>query len=156
MQYNADTISGYVATCSGLSLVFTNGCFDILHPGHIQYLAAAKALGDRLIVGINSDDSVRKLKGPHRPIHHQAFRMTMVAALRSVDAVVLFDEATPTRLLRIIKPHIHVKGGDYTPTDLPEYDTVVAYGGQVRCLAFVPGYSTTAIIQQIQQIPATE
>lgn len=132
-------------------LVFTNGCFDILHPGHIQYLNDAAALGDKLIVGLNSDSSVRQIKGPHRPIFSEAFRLAMLEALRSVDAVILFSEETPLKLIQQIKPDFLVKGGDYRVDQVVGAEYVQSYGGEVRILSFVEGYSTSAIINQITQ-----
>ncbi|MGA0241860.1 MAG: D-glycero-beta-D-manno-heptose 1-phosphate adenylyltransferase [Candidatus Marinamargulisbacteria bacterium] len=147
--YSLHNILSFTGPLAGQTLVFTNGCFDLLHPGHVQYLTEAKALGDQLIVGINSDASVRELKGPKRPINHELFRATMVLALKPVDAVVIFEEMTPVALLEKIQPNIHVKGGDYNVTELPEYKTVTDYGGQVRCLSFLSGYSSTDIIQRV-------
>ncbi len=147
--YNAHTIGPYVASMVPQRIVFTNGCFDLLHPGHVHYLTQAKALGDVLIVGLNSDTSVAAIKGPQRPINNHDFRSRMLVALKAVDAVVIFDEPTPMAIIGAIKPAVHVKGGDYTPESLPEYDTVVANGGRVECLSFIDGYSTSAIIQKI-------
>jgi rfaE bifunctional protein nucleotidyltransferase chain/domain len=147
--YNAHTIGPYVASMVPQRIVFTNGCFDLLHPGHVHYLTQAKALGDVLIVGLNSDASVAAIKGPQRPINNQDFRSRLLVALKPVDAVVIFDEPTPMAIIGAIKPAVHVKGGDYTPESLPEYDTVVANGGRVECLSFIDGYSTSAIIQKI-------
>jgi D-beta-D-heptose 7-phosphate kinase/D-beta-D-heptose 1-phosphate adenosyltransferase len=131
----------------GEKVVFTNGCFDILHRGHLTYLMQAAALGDHLIVGLNSDRSVRELKGPERPINSEKDRAFMLAALRSVDAVVIFDEDTPEQLLSHLKPDILVKGGDY------RVDQVAGrqYAGEVKILSFVPGYSTTNIINQVKK-----
>jgi len=133
----------------GDRIVFTNGCFDILHPGHATYLAQAKALGSILIVGVNSDESVRRLKGPERPVNPLADRLTILAALESVDYVVPFSESTPHDLIRIICPDIYVKGGDYTREMLPEADLVESLGGVVEILPFVGDRSTTRIIRQI-------
>lgn len=134
------------------TIVLTNGCFDLLHPGHIDYLTKAKALGDVLIIGLNSDQSVQSIKGPTRPINNQKFRASMLLGLKPVDAVVLFDEDTPVNLINTIKPSIHVKGGDYIAKELPEYQTVVSNGGKVQILPFLEGYSSTAIIDAIKQI----
>lgn len=134
----------------GKTVVFTNGCFDLIHPGHIQYLNQAKELGDILIVGLNSDSSVRKLKGDSRPINSQDDRATILSALRAVDAVVLFDDETPIPLIKNLAPNIHVKGGDYSKESLPEYEVVTAYGGQVVILPFLDGKSSTTIIQKIK------
>lgn len=132
------------------TLVFTNGCFDILHTGHVTYLAEAKALGDILIVGINSDPSVKILKGPLRPIHAQADRAIVIAALESVDAVTIFDQKTPIQLIEKLKPHIHVKGGDYKKESLPEYPFVKKYGGDLKILPFHTGHSTSKSIEKAQ------
>jgi len=130
-------------------MVFTNGCFDLLHPGHLHYLNEAKELGDVLIVGLNSDRSVRQIKGNDRPINDEKFRAEMLIGLKPVDAVVLFDEDTPIQIISIIKPAIHVKGGDYNITKLPEYETVVSNGGEVKLLSFLDGYSSTNIINKL-------
>lgn len=147
--YNRDTISTYLSENKSKRIVFTNGCFDILHPGHSQYLSDAKSFGDILIVGLNSDASVSRLKGKNRPINDQVFRSQMLLALKPVDAVVIFEEDTPISILSIVKPNVHVKGGDYKPEDLPEYETVVSNGGQVKCVSFVEGYSSSEIIAKI-------
>jgi len=133
----------------GKTVVFTNGCFDILHPGHVTYLSQAKALGDVLVIGLNSDASVRRLKGPSRPIMPEADRAFMLLALKAVDYVVIFDEATPMELISQLRPSIHVKGGDYQVDDLPETKIVKSYGGEVKILGFVEGQSTTDIIGRI-------
>jgi rfaE bifunctional protein nucleotidyltransferase chain/domain len=138
---------------SGGRLVFTNGCFDLLHPGHVSYLEAARSLGDALVVGLNSDASVRRLKGSERPINPEGDRAAMLAALRAVDAVVIFDEDTPVRLLREVSPAVYVKGGDYRVEDLPEADVAREIGAEVELLPFEPGYSTTALIERIRSIP---
>ncbi len=134
----------------GKRIVFTNGCFDLLHAGHITYLAQARALGDVLIVGLNSDASVRALKGSERPLMPQEDRALLLAGLAFVDFVVLFDDLVPHRLIEAIKPDIHVKGGDYTEADLPEAPLVRSYGGQVVILPKVEGRSTTALVQRIR------
>lgn len=133
----------------GKKVVFTNGCFDILHVGHISYLENAKKQGDILIVGVNSDASTRRLKGPTRPINNENDRACMLSALKSVDYTVIFDEDTPEDLIAYLKPSIHVKGGDYKKEDLPETKIVEAYGGKVVILNFVEGKSTTNIINKI-------
>ena len=130
-------------------IVFTNGCFDLLHLGHVDYLAKAKDLGDRLIVGINSDSSVRRLKGSHRPLQDENSRLHIIAALASVDAVILFDEDTPYELIKKVQPDILVKGADYKPQDIVGYDIVSLKGGEVKTIEFVEGYSTTAIENRI-------
>lgn len=133
----------------GKKVVFTNGCFDILHVGHVSYLENAKKQGDILIVGVNSDDSTRRLKGPTRPINNQNDRVCMLSALKSVDYTVIFEEDTPEDLIAYLKPSIHVKGGDYKKDDLPETKIVEAYGGKVVILNFVEGKSTTNIVNKI-------
>lgn len=126
-------------------LVFTNGCFDILHKGHIDYLANAAHLGSKLIIGLNSDHSVQKLKGKHRPIQDQSSRALTIAALSFVDAVILFEEDTPYQLISHIIPQILVKGADYQAKDIVGYDIVTQAGGEVKTIPFIPGYSTSAI-----------
>ncbi|WP_022819346.1 D-glycero-beta-D-manno-heptose 1-phosphate adenylyltransferase [Fusobacterium russii] len=133
----------------GKKVVFTNGCFDILHVGHVSYLENAKRQGDILIVGVNSDESTRRLKGPTRPINNEKDRACMLSALKSVDYTVIFEEDTPEDLIAYLKPSIHVKGGDYKKEDLPETKIVEAYGGKVVILNFVEGKSTTNIINKI-------
>jgi D-glycero-beta-D-manno-heptose 1-phosphate adenylyltransferase len=133
----------------GKRLVFTNGVFDILHAGHVQYLERAKALGDLLIVGINTDASVKTLnKGANRPVNTEADRAAVLSALRCVDGVLLFDEQTPERLIAELKPDVHVKGGDYKEQDLPEAKIVREYGGEVVILPLLEGRSTTSILQR--------
>lgn len=134
----------------GRRVVFTNGCFDILHRGHITYLSRAKALGDRLVVGVNSDESIRRLKGPLRPINALDDRMQLLAALSCVDHLVAFDEDTPCDLIRALRPDVFVKGGDYTRDRLPEVPIVEAYGGSVRILPLVADRSTTDLIERIR------
>jgi D-beta-D-heptose 7-phosphate kinase/D-beta-D-heptose 1-phosphate adenosyltransferase len=133
------------------SIVFTNGCFDILHAGHVHYLNAAKKLGDILIVGLNSDASVRRLKGPERPVNSESDRAAVLAALRCVDYITIFNEDTPYELISTIMPDILVKGGDYTPENVVGADLVRKNGGIVQILPFVPGKSSTAIINRIKQ-----
>lgn len=135
----------------GKKVVFTNGCFDILHVGHVSYLENAKRQGDILIVGVNSDESTRRLKGPARPINNEKDRACMLSALKSVDYTVIFEEDTPEDLIAYLKPSIHVKGGDYKKEDLPETKIVEAYGGKVVILNFVEGKSTTNIINKINK-----
>jgi len=134
---------------SGACVVFTNGCFDLLHPGHVDYLEQARALGDRLVVGLNDDASVRRLKGPSRPINPLRDRARMLAALRSVDLVVPFDEDTPLQLIRTLAPDVLAKGGDYRIEDIVGADVVRAQGGRVIVLPFLPGYSSSRLIQRI-------
>jgi rfaE bifunctional protein nucleotidyltransferase chain/domain len=134
----------------GQRVVFTNGCFDVLHVGHARYLEEARAQGDLLVVGVNSDASVRGLKGPKRPIVPEADRAEMLAALASVDYVVLFDEATPEALIGRVRPDLHVKGGDYRAEDLPETPLVRALGGEVRIMPLVAGRSTSDLVETIR------
>ena len=134
------------------SIVFTNGCFDILHIGHIQYLEAAKLLGDILIIGLNSDNSVSELKGPERPINQQDDRACVLASLRAVDVVVLFEESTPLSLISEIMPDVLVKGGDYTLDAIVGADIVLAHQGKVEIIPFVEGKSTSSIINKIKSL----
>lgn len=136
------------AKAAGKRVVFTNGCFDLLHSGHVQLLAQARALGDFLLLGLNSDRSVRTLKGPSRPVNSEADRARILAQLPYIDAVVIFDEDTPVELLSRVKPAIHVKGGDYVKEKLPEYETVRQGGGDIVILPFRKGYSTTSILSR--------
>ena len=136
---------------SGQKIVFTNGCFDILHAGHVRYLNAAKALGDVLIVGLNSDESVRRLKGEGRPVNPAEDRAEVLAGLRAVDHVVVFGEATAEELVRQIKPDIYVKGGDYSLETLPEAKIVGSYGGKTVLIPMVEGRSTTNVIRRLQK-----
>ena len=138
---------------AGGRVVFTNGCFDLLHPGHVAYLRAARSLGDALVVGLNSDVSVRKLKGPTRPVVTEKDRAAVLGALESVDAVVIFAEGTPVRLMRELEPAVYVKGGDYRIEDLPEAEVAREFGAEVRILSFEPGYSTSALIEKIKSLP---
>lgn len=132
-----------------VKIVFTNGCFDILHYGHVLYLAKAKELGDKLIIGLNSDDSVKKLKGKGRPINKQEHRAFVLAALSVVDAVVIFKEETPDKLIKFLVPDVLVKGGDYKIEDVVGADTVVNAGGKVSLINFVDGFSTTDLLKKI-------
>jgi D-beta-D-heptose 7-phosphate kinase/D-beta-D-heptose 1-phosphate adenosyltransferase len=136
----------------GKKIVFTNGCFDILHAGHVSYLQTAKQLGDYLIVAVNSDASIKKLKGSSRPINNLEHRMIVLAGLGVVDWVVPFADDTPERLLRLLKPDMLVKGGDYQIDGVVGADIVFAYGGDVRVVSHQPGLSSTNIIKQIQTI----
>lgn len=131
-------------------IVFTNGCFDLLHRGHTDYLAKAADCGTRLIIGVNTDASVSRLKGPSRPIQDEQSRMQILASLACVDAVILFDEETPYELIKTVQPDVLVKGGDYKPEDIVGYDIVTAKGGIVTTIDFVPGFSTSAIEQKIK------
>jgi rfaE bifunctional protein nucleotidyltransferase chain/domain len=136
---------------AGKTIVFTNGCFDILHAGHVRYLTAARQLGDCLIVGLNSDCSVRKLKGPTRPINAEEDRAEVLAGLAAVDFVVLFWEKTAEETVAVIKPDIYVKGGDYCVEQLPEAVIVAQYGGKTVLIPEVPGRSSSNIIQKISE-----
>jgi rfaE bifunctional protein nucleotidyltransferase chain/domain len=132
------------------TIVFTNGCFDILHRGHVDYLSKAADLGNKLIIGVNTDASVSKLKGPHRPIQDQESRMLILASLTFVDAVILFDEPTPYELIKLVQPDILVKGSDYQVENIVGYDIVQAKGGKIKTIDFIPGYSTSAIESKIK------
>ena len=131
-------------------LVFTNGVFDLLHPGHVDVLVGARRCGDALVVGVNSDASVKRLKGPDRPIRNEAERSYVVAALESVDAVVLFEQDTPLELNRHLRPNVLVKGGDYTRERIVGADDVAAWGGRIEVIPLTPGQSTTAIIARLR------
>ncbi len=133
-------------------LVFTNGCFDLLHPGHVDLLQRARALGDRLIVGLNSDESVRALKGPTRPIWNEQERAAMLLALRCVDQVVIFNERAPARLIEDLRPDVLVKGGDWPVERIVGAKTVLKYGGHVHSIPLLQGYSTTSIIARLQDL----
>jgi D-beta-D-heptose 7-phosphate kinase/D-beta-D-heptose 1-phosphate adenosyltransferase len=134
----------------GKRVVFTNGVFDLLHPGHVRYLQDARALGDLLIVGLNADASVRRNKGPGRPISSQDERAEVLAALASVDAVVIFDEDTPAGIIRVVQPDVLVKGADWAADAIVGRDTVEARGGRVVRIPVEQGYSTTAIVERIK------
>ena len=138
------------------AVVFTNGCFDLLHPGHVEFLAEARALGDVLVVGLNSDASVRRLKGAGRPWVVEADRASVLAGLRSVDAVTLFDEDTPLELISALLPDVLVKGGDYDLNGIVGRDAVEKAGGEVRVLPFVEGYSTAEIIARLMETQGEE
>jgi rfaE bifunctional protein nucleotidyltransferase chain/domain len=131
-------------------LVFTNGCFDLIHVGHVRYLAAAKRFGKTLVVGLNSDRSVRQLKGDRRPIVPEAQRAEVISALKPVDAVVIFDETTAIATIAAIAPDIYVKGGDYTPETLPEAPAVLAYGGKIELIRVEIPTSTSKIVERIR------
>ncbi|MGB3617875.1 MAG: D-glycero-beta-D-manno-heptose 1-phosphate adenylyltransferase [Catalinimonas sp.] len=140
-----------VAWGNSARIVFTNGCFDLVHLGHVDYLEKARVLGDRLVVGVNTDASVRRLKGPTRPLVDEWARCRLLAALQFVDLVVLFDEETPLRLIQTVCPDILVKGNDYAPTEIVGADFVLGRGGSVETIPLVPGYSTTSLAHRIQQ-----
>lgn len=149
---DAETLAAHLAAAraAGQRIVMTNGCFDLLHRGHLEYLQAARALGDRLVVAVNDDDSVRRLKGPTRPVNRVEDRMAALAALRFVDHVIAFSEDTPARLIERLAPDVLVKGGDYRPDQIAGGDSVRARGGEVVVLPFVDGYSTTDILRRGQ------
>lgn len=134
----------------GLRLVFTNGCFDLLHEGHVRYLNEASTLGDQLIIGLNSDASVSRLKGPQRPINQQLSRAYVLAGLECVDAVIVFEEDTPLKLIQLIIPDVLVKGGDWNVNQIVGSDFVLQNGGQVISLPFYNGFSTTSIAEKIK------
>jgi D-beta-D-heptose 7-phosphate kinase/D-beta-D-heptose 1-phosphate adenosyltransferase len=136
---------------AGARLVFTNGVFDLLHVGHVRYLAQARALGDALLVAINSDRSVRELKGPDRPVFEEAERAEILAALRNVDYVVVFDDVSPRSLIGQLLPDVLVKGGDYQIDEIHGREEVEAAGGKVISLPFVPGASTTSLLERMKQ-----
>lgn len=134
----------------GKRVVFTNGCFDLLHLGHVDYLEKAKGLGDVLVVGLNSDDSVSRFKGPQRPIQDQTSRSRVMASMQAVDLVVFFSEDTPFELISALLPQVLVKGSDYLAENIVGADVVKNAGGVVRTIDFVPGYSTTRIVDKIR------
>jgi rfaE bifunctional protein nucleotidyltransferase chain/domain len=136
----------------GHKIVFTNGCFDIVHLGHIDYLEKAQALGQKLVLGLNTDASVSRLKGTSRPVVNEYARSRMMAAFAFVDAVVLFDEPTPLELIELVQPDILVKGDDYSIETIVGADFVIAKGGAVKTIPLVKGYSTTSLIQKIKQL----
>jgi rfaE bifunctional protein nucleotidyltransferase chain/domain len=138
-----------VARFKKYKIVFTNGCFDILHKGHVAYLSAAADAGDKLIVGVNTDNSVRKIKGQGHPFMDQDSRALLLASLHVISAVVLFDEETPYRLIQQVQPDVLVKGSDYKPEDIVGYDIVMAKGGNVLTLDYIEGYSSSSIIRKI-------
>ncbi len=136
----------------GKRIVFTNGCFDLLHPGHTRYLYAARQMGDYLVVAVNTDRSVKAIKGAHRPIQSQDERMELLAALSFVDALVLFDEDNPLKIIHHLVPDVLVKGGDWTEDKIIGADVVKKAGGVVKSVPFVTGYSTTALIEKIRRM----
>jgi len=135
---------------SNLKIVFTNGCFDILHRGHVEYLAKAASFGDVMIMGLNSDSSVRSIKGPERPVQDERTRSLVLASLQFVSAVTLFQEDTPYELIKKVQPDFLVKGADYKPEDIVGYDILKAKGGEVKTIELVEGYSTTGIINKLK------
>jgi D-beta-D-heptose 7-phosphate kinase / D-beta-D-heptose 1-phosphate adenosyltransferase len=134
-----------------LRIGFTNGCFDILHPGHVKLLTAARGACDRLIVGLNADASVKRLKGESRPVQNERARAEVLSALEAVDLVVLFEEDTPLNLITLIKPSVLVKGSDYTREQVVGHDVVEAYGGEVRLVDILPGFSTTSLVNRARE-----
>ncbi|MBQ7630996.1 MAG: D-glycero-beta-D-manno-heptose 1-phosphate adenylyltransferase [Selenomonadaceae bacterium] len=151
MLIDRKNISNLREKLAGKKIVFTNGCFDIIHVGHVRYLTAAKNFGDVLIVGLNTDDSVRKLKGATRPINNQDDRAEVLLGLKAVDHVIFFGENTAENLIAELQPDIYVKGGDYTLDTLPEAKIVQSYGGKVELVNLVVGKSTTNIIEKISE-----
>ena len=135
---------------NGERVVFTNGCFDIMHYGHLHYLAQARDLGDHLVIGLNSAGSVSRLKGPHRPINDEITRQMLLASLDFVDVVVSFEEDTPLKLIQTLLPDVLVKGGDWKPADIIGADIIAANGGEIKSLPYIEGYSTTAIEEKIR------
>ncbi len=140
-------------TCSSNKLVFTNGCFDILHVGHVRYLQQARSLGDFLFVGLNSDLSVQKLKGPTRPLQSELERAEILLSLSCVDYVSIFNEETPYELIKSVRPNFLVKGGDWAISEIVGSDFVASYGGQVQSLQFIEGRSTSALIAKMNATP---
>jgi rfaE bifunctional protein nucleotidyltransferase chain/domain len=143
--WECEALAPHLVAQGGVT-VFTNGCFDLLHVGHLRYLQQARQLGDRLVVGVNSDASVRALKGPTRPIVTAVERAEMLAGLRCVDYVVIFDELTASSIITALKPAVYAKGGDYDVENLPEAPAVQAYGGVIQLVPFEPGHSTSSIL----------
>ena len=144
------TLSAQLSQWQGLKIVFTNGCFDLLHRGHVEYLSKAADMGDVLVVGLNTDASVKRLKGEGRPVNNEEARALVLSSLSFVDAVVLFDEDTPYELIKAIRPDVLVKGADYKPEEIVGYDIVTSYGGKVETVPLVEGYSTTSIISNFK------
>lgn len=151
MSWEAGAATARAWQAEGKKIVFTNGCFDIVHLGHIDYLEKARALGQKLVLGLNTDASVSKLKGPLRPVVNEYARARLMAALEFVDAVILFGEPTPLELIQTICPDILVKGDDYTPQNIVGADFVVERGGEVLTIALVQGYSTSLLIEKIKK-----
>jgi len=135
---------------AGNRIVFTNGVFDLLHAGHVTYLSEASELGDKLILGLNSDESVQRLKGPERPVNTETTRASLLASMFFIDAVVVFNDDTPLELIKTVLPDVLVKGGDYTVDTIVGAKETIANGGTVEVLSFLPGYSSTAIINKIK------
>lgn len=150
MEQLANDTKAFLEKNKGKKIVFTNGCFDILHLGHVEYLNEAKAQGDLLIVAINSDASVRELKGPDRPINNEEDRKKMLLNLKAVDCVQIFTEQTPLEIIKLIDPQVLVKGGDWKPDQIVGSDYVLSHGGEVKSLMFKDGYSTSNLIKAVQ------
>ncbi len=150
---SADIAQGLVSLwqANEQEVVFTNGCFDILHRGHVEYLAKAASLGQKLVLGLNTDNSVSRIKGPLRPVVDQDARAILLASLACIDLVVFFDEETPYELIKLLQPDILVKGSDYKPESIVGYDIVIAKGGRVETIDFVDGFSTTLLIEKIKK-----
>ena len=148
--FDLQTVSGEMKKWGGVSIVFTNGCFDILHLGHLDYLFKAAKLGDKLIIGLNSDASISRIKGEDRPIQDEKSRASIIASLQCVDAVILFNEDTPQKLIEFIQPNILVKGADYNIKDIVGSDFVLSKGGKVQTIPFLEGYSSSAIINKVK------
>jgi rfaE bifunctional protein nucleotidyltransferase chain/domain len=144
-----DVLPSLRAAWGDKTVVFTNGCFDIVHRGHAEYLAKAAELGDILVVGLNSDASTRRLKGASRPLQDETSRAIVLASLQAVSCVTLFDEDTPYELIKLVQPDVLVKGADYKPENIVGYDIVTARGGRVETIAFVSGYSTSNVIAKM-------
>lgn len=144
-----DALPDLRAAWGDKKVVFTNGCFDIVHRGHVEYLAGAAELGDILVVGLNTDASTRRLKGASRPLQDETSRATVLASLQVVSYVALFDEDTPYELIRQVQPDVLVKGADYRAEDIVGYDVVVARGGRVETIALVEGYSTSSVVAKM-------
>lgn len=150
MEFLSSETLEFLEKNKGKKIVFTNGCFDILHLGHVEYLNEAKALGEVLIIGLNSDASIKKLKGSDRPINNEEDRKEMLLNLKAVDCVQIFTEQTPEEIIKLIKPNVLVKGGDWKPEEILGSDFVLATGGIVKSLHFKRGYSTSNLIQAVQ------
>ena len=140
------------AKTAGRKVVFTNGCFDILHRGHLELLESARKLGDLMVVAVNTDRSVRQLKGPSRPVMHETDRVALLAALEMVDYVILFDKSDPGDIIEALLPHVLVKGGDWKPEEVIGGDVVEANGGRVVIVPLLPGHSSTRIMERIRQL----
>jgi len=149
LEYAKDVVQMWQK--AGNRVVFTNGCFDLIHLGHVDYLEKARMLGDKLVIGLNTDDSVSRFKGPERPLQDQQSRARVLAAMQFVDLVVFFDEDTPLKLISALVPNILVKGSDYLAENIVGADVVKHHGGMVKTIDFVPGYSTTRIVEKIKR-----